>query len=300
VTAVPHIALSAVPYPGRLDGEGDPVYDSTYVNWVPDPGLVVTGYRVTQFTAAGARSVDLPRTAVRYVAPVASAGFTVTARTTRGAVTSAPVWSSIEDTGEPPAVQVAAPEQLRTRWTESGALSVSWRNPDRNTRRADRWSVSVDDARLRGNERPGRVPSAVVIPASELPSGDLRVGVVVGSTRDRTDAEAVATRSARYPITGRAVAAGPGRYRLYLDVAPSWSRRACSAVRCPGTALTLRVSGRPYTTWVDSTGGATATVAGPAGVRRLEVAVTAVDRGRRVLDMPYGGRPALSLPVARG
>jgi hypothetical protein len=138
-----------------------------------------------------------------------------------------------------------------------------------------------------------------VLGADEVPEGDFRVSLVLGSTRDQTDAEATVLRPARLPLSGRAAAAGPRRYRLYLTLAPSWARRACGASRCPGTALLVTTAaGLRYRTWLDSTGGVTVTVRAAPGARRLAVAVRAVDRRRRVLDMPAPGRPRLSLRVA--
>ena len=295
--AVPHLTIGAVPYPARLGPDGEPVFDSTYVNWVPDPALVVSGYRLTSYTARGVTSVALPADRVRHVVRVGEGGWTITAQTPTGRVTSAPVWSSVEDTGQPPAVQMAAPERLSAQWDSRGSLVVTWRNPARNGRRADRWSLAVDDVPVRGNERPGAVPTRVVLPAGELPAGDLRVSVVVGSTRDQTDAEAGVTRPARVPFSGRAVRAGAGRYRVYLVLAPSWARRACGRQRCVGQEVTVVAAGRAYRSWVDGSGTVTASVVARAGVSRIGVRVRAVDRRHRLLDMPAADRPPLPLPV---
>jgi hypothetical protein len=260
----------------------------------------VTGYRLTRFDAAGVTSVVLPPTQVRAVERVRAGGWTVTALTADGEVASAPVWSSVDDTGQPPAVQVSAPQRLQVSWSAAGSLVVSWRNPARDAGRADRWVVTVNGLPVRGNERPGRLPTRAVVAARELPAGDLTVGVTLGSTRDQTDAEAVVARPARFPVSGRAVPAGRARYRVYLQVAPSWARLACRRAACPGTVLRLAVSGRRYTTWVDGEGRATASVTAPSDLRRLTLAVRTADRSRRVLDMPRARRPALTLSVSRG
>jgi hypothetical protein len=284
VTTAPHLAVTATAYPTRLDEAGEPVFDATYVNWVPDPSLVVTGYRLTRFTADGTDETTVPASDVRHVFPGASGGYVVTALTAGGEVPSAPVWFDIDDDPTPPAARTLPVRSLTAVWTRTGALRLRWRNPARNDH-ADRWTVLVNAEPVAGNDRPGRVPPAVRLPAAVLPAGDLVVTVVLGSTRDGTSSTASIGVPARVPLSGRAVAAGPGRYRLDLAVAPSWARRACGRRICVGVRL-LVGSGHAWTTaFTDGDGSVSVLVPGPRGTSRVVARVKTVERRYRALRM---------------
>jgi hypothetical protein len=134
-----------------------------------------------------------------------------------------------------------------------------------------------------GNDRPGRVPSTVRLPAGGLPPGDLAVAVVLGSTRDGTSSTTAIGLPARVPLSGRAVAAGPARYRLVLDVAPSWARRACGRRVCVGVRL-LVGSGHSWTpAFTDGDGSVSVIVPGPRGTSRVVARVTTAERRYRAL-----------------
>ncbi len=285
VTAVPHLTVTATAYPTSLDVDGRPVFDATYVNWVPDPSLVVTGYRLTRWTAGATIDVTVPAGAVRHVFPGTSGGYLVTALTAGGEVASAPVWFDLDDDPTPPAVRTLPVQALTATWTRSGALRLRWRNPGANAH-ADRWTVLVDGEPVAGNDRPGRVPSSVRLPAEVLPAGDLAVAVVVGSTRDATSAPAAVAVRARSPLAGRAVAAGPGRYRLDLAVAPSWARRACGRRVCVGVRLRVGSGGAWTPAFTDADGMVSVIVPGRRGASRLVARVEPVERRYRALRVP--------------
>jgi hypothetical protein len=282
VTAVPHLTVAATAYPTSLDADGRPVVDATYVNWVPDPSLVVTGYRLTRWTSGATTEVTLPPGDVRHVFPGTSGGYVVTALTGGGEVPSAPVWFDLDDDPTPPAVRTLPVQALQATWTRSGALRLRWRNPAANAH-ADRWTVLVDGEPVAGNDRPGRVPSSVRLPAQVLPAGDLAVAVVVGSTRDATSAPAAVAVAARSPLSGRAVAAGPGRYRLDLAVAPSWARRACGRRVCVGVRLRVGSGGVWTPAFTDADGTVSVIVPGRRGGSRVVARVEPVERRYRAL-----------------
>jgi hypothetical protein len=109
--------------------------------------------------------------------------------------------------------------------------------------------------------------------------------VVLGSTRDSTSSTAAIAVHARAPLSGRAVAAGPGRYRLDLAVAPSWARRACARRVCVGVRL-LVGSGHAWTTaYTDGDGNVSVIVPGPRGTSRVVARVTTAERRYRALRM---------------
>jgi subtilisin family serine protease len=283
VSPVPHLAVTAAPYPTHVDADGEPVLDATYVTWVPDPALAVTGYRLTRYTADGTADVTVPAGDVRHVFPGTAGGFVVTALSASGEVPSAPVWFSADDDPSPPATRTLPVARLRARWTRDHGLRVTWSNPAGNDH-ADRWTVLVDGEPVAGNDRPGRVPSAVTLPARVLPSGDLVVAVVLGSTRDATSSTAAAAVAARVPLSGRAVPAGPGRYRLDLAVAPSWARRACGRRVCVGVKVVVTAGTYRTATYTDADGTVSVVVRGPRSARAVAVRVT-VPRTVRVLGM---------------
>jgi hypothetical protein len=116
-------------------------------------------------------------------------------------------------------------------------------------------------------------------------AGDLVVAVVVGSTRDGTAAAAAAAVAARQPLSGRAVAAGPGRYRLDLTLAPSWARRACGRRACAGIRLRIG-SGRAWTpAWTDADGTVSVIVPGRRDASRVVARIAPVERRYRALAM---------------
>jgi subtilisin family serine protease len=291
VTPVPHLAVSAAAYPTGFGPGGDLLFAGTYLSWTPDPSLAVSAYRLTRWDSTGATVVTVRGTDVRHVFPGTSGGYTVTALTAAGEVPSAPVWFDADDDGAPPVRPVLRPTGLHAVRTRTG-VTVAWTNPAANTN-VDRWNVSVDGEVVASNDRPGRVPSSVRIPASDVPPGDLAIVVTLGSTTDGTSATAATTSAAAVPISGRATSAGPRRYRLQLDVAPSWARRVCRRAHCSGLALTITIAGHRTTTWTDASGGVGAVVPGPQHARRLVVRVTPVARRAAVLTMR-----TLLLPVA--
>ena len=114
---------------------------------------------------------------------------------------------------------------------------------------------------------------------------DLAVAVVLGSTRDGTSSTAATGVPARVPLSGRAVAAGPGRYRLDLAVAPSWARRACGRRVCVGVRL-LVGSGHAWTTaFTDADGSVSVLVPGPRRTSRVVARVKTAEGRYRALRM---------------
>jgi hypothetical protein len=92
--------------------------------------------------------------------------------------------------------------------------------------------------------------------------------------------------AARSPLSGRAVAAGPGRYRLDLAIAPSWARRACGRSVCVGVRLRVG-SGRAWTpAYTDADGTVSVIVPGRRGASRLVARVEPVERRYRALRVP--------------
>jgi hypothetical protein len=90
---------------------------------------------------------------------------------------------------------------------------------------------------------------------------------------------------ARVPFSGRAVAAGPGRYRIDLDVAPSWARRACGRRVCVGVRLRVGSGGAWTPAFTDADGAVFALVPGPRGASRVVARVEPVERRHRALRM---------------
>ncbi|MGZ4602196.1 MAG: S8 family peptidase [Kineosporiaceae bacterium] len=292
VTPVPHLAVAATGYPTGFGPGGDLLFGATYLSWVPDPSLAVTGYRLTRFDASGTTTVDVPASDVRHVFPGTAGGYTVTALTASGDLTSAPVWFSADDDGMPPAAPVLPATGLRARWGRGGSVTVIWALPP-GDEHVDRWSLVLDGTVIAGNDRPGRIPSTVRIPPAAVPAGDVGVAVMLGSTRDGTSAAAVTALGAAAPLSGRAVPAGRGRYLLDQAVAPSWARKACGRPRCSGVAVAV-ISGRHRTTaWTDADGGLRAVVVAARGAHRLAVRVEPVRRRHRALRMAR-----LLLPVS--
>jgi hypothetical protein len=252
---------------------------------VPDPALAVTGYRLTRWTSGGTDTLTLPGTDVRYVFEGTTGGYQITALTTTGEVASAPVWQSADDDAPPPAAPVRAPARVRAGWTRAGGARVTWRTPAGDSH-VDRWFVAVDGEVVAGNERPGRVPASVTLRAGLVPDGDHAVVVTFASTRDGTSASAGAALGARAPLSGHAVRAGAGRYRVELVVARSWARRVCGRAACPGLRLRLQVGRAGVTAWTDSAGGLGAIVRGPRRAAHLRVRVLPVSPRARLLRVP--------------
>jgi hypothetical protein len=284
VTPVPHVAVSATAYPTGLGPGGELLFGATYLSWTPDPSLAAGVYRLTRWDATGATAVTVPGTDVRHVFPGTSGGYTVTALTAAGEVASAPVWFDADDDSGPPVRPVVRPSGMHAIRSRTGDVRLTWTNPAANSH-VDRWNVTVDGELVAGNDRPGRVPSSIRLPAPRMPAGDLAIVVTLGSTTDRTSAAAATTLAAAVPISGRATSAGPRRYRLQLEVAPSWARRVCRRPRCSGLALTITSAGHRTTTWTDASGGAGVVVPGPRHAGRLIVRVTPVSRPARPLAM---------------
>ena len=209
----------------------------------------------------------------------------VTALTASGEVPSAPVWFDIDDDPTPPAAADPARPLAHQRLDPYRRPAPALAQP-----RRERPRRPLDGARrrrARGRQRPPGSPCPR--PSACRPGcflrGDLAVAVVLGSTRDGTSSTAAVGVPARVPLSGRAIAAGPGRYRLDLAVAPSWARRACGRRVCVGVRLRVR-SGHAWTTaFTDGGGGVSVLVPGPRGTPRVVARVTTAERRYRALRM---------------
>jgi hypothetical protein len=168
---------------------------------------------------------------------------------------------------------------LNAAWTSSGAISLTWSNPAQNTGHADEYAVVVNGEVTVSAEKQKAVPRRVTVPASKVPAGDLSISLLVGSSSSLDYAETQARLNARVPFSGTAIAAGKGRYRVDLVLAPS-RRSQCGSSRCSGTAVTVSAGGYNHFTRIDSTGHAVVLVSARPNKGKVTVAVTVSGRPR--------------------
>ena len=93
------------------------------------------------------------------------------------------------------------------------------------------------------------------------------------SSQDFTDAEASVKLGAKVPFSGSAATAGYRRYRVELDLAPSWGKKLCHRSTCEGIKLYVVTGGKVYVAYLDQNGQAVATVRNAAHVHTLVVRV---------------------------
>jgi subtilisin family serine protease len=273
--AVPALGVQADPYASHTDASGLPVFDEVAVHWVPDPAFGVTGYQVTRWTSAGTtRSAYGPGT-VRAVFPAGPAGYQVTAVTADGEVPSAPVWFPLAGQDYTPLYPVTG---LRASWTTSGGIQLRWSNPPKDRGRADQYAILLNgDVAVAANNV--TIPASAVVPARSVPSGDLIVTVMLGSSSSLDVEETRVALNARVPFSGTAVGAGKDRYRVDLALAPS-RKAVCGGVRCSGASITVTAGGYAHVTRLDSTGHAIVLVSARAWSGKLTVGVTMPGRAR--------------------
>jgi hypothetical protein len=118
-----------------------------------------------------------------------------------------------------------------------------------------------------------------------VPVGDLEVQVDVISSQDFTDASTDAKLSARVPFSGSAASAGSRRYRVELDVAPSWGKRVCHRRTCEGVKLYIVTGGKVYVAYLDENGQAVATVHNALHAHSFVVRVRSAKHRYHRLDM---------------
>jgi subtilisin family serine protease len=283
--AVPALAVQADPYASHLDGNGIPVYDQVEVHWVPDPTFAVTGYRVTRWTSAGTTTTAVDGATVRALFPAGAAGYQVTAITASGDVPSAPLWFPLAGQDYTPLYPVTG---LRAAWTASGGITLRWANPPKNAGRADQYAVLINgDVALSAQKV--TIPTSTTVPASVVPSGDLVISVMLGSSSTLDIEETRVALTARVPFSGTAVSAGSGRYRVDLALAPS-RRFQCGSGRCTGTLVTVTAGRYAHITRLDVNGHAVVLVSARASKGRITVGVTVAGR-------PKLGDRAVSVPV---
>ncbi|HTY73311.1 MAG TPA: S8 family serine peptidase [Actinomycetes bacterium] len=281
--AVHFLTAGATGLPSRLDADGDPVIDHTLVTWEPDATAKVTGYTVTTYAPSGTTTTDLPGTAVRYITPVTTAGYVVTAHTTSGDLVSPPVWYSVQDDTSSGMTTLKPVQHLKARFTARGSVVVSWTNPKVNAGHADVVFVVLNNNLA--VFRQGKIPTHVTVPARSVPPGDLAILVDVVSSQDFTDAAATTKLGARVPFSGTAARAGFDRYRLTLNLAPSWGHRVCHLKTCEGVKLFVVTHGVVYVSYLDEDGQAVTTVRGRAHLSSVLVRVRAARHHYHRLDM---------------
>ena len=235
-TAVPALTANAFGFGDTFDDFGL-VIDETLVSWIPDPEATVTGYTVTTYTASGTSVKSLPRTTVRWETPTTTGGYVVTALTANGPITAPPVWYSKADDTPPTSFQVLALQKLKASFTSSGKVVVSWTNPAANKGHADGVFISLNGETVASHM--GTMPTHLTIPASHVPPGDLTVDVFVESSKDSTLAVSHTKLGAHVPFIATGSRIGTSRYRITLQLAPSWGKRACGSVHCSGVRLKL-------------------------------------------------------------
>ncbi|HEX2808951.1 MAG TPA: S8 family serine peptidase, partial [Kineosporiaceae bacterium] len=265
--AVPWVGVQADPYASRVNSAGRQVYDQVMLHWVPDPTVAVTGYRVTRWTAAGTATTKLAGDAIRAFFPNGPAGYTVTALTDQGEVGSAPLWFPMPGQDMTPVYPVTG---LKATWTSAGAVQLTWSNPRQNRGAADEYAVLLNGDLAASGEKV-TVPTQITIPARNVPSGDLVISMLIGSSSSLDTQETKVSLPARVPFSGTAVAAGRGRYRVDLVLATS-RRALCGRSRCTGTTVTVTASGWAHTTRIDSRGHAVVLISGRPRGGRLTVA----------------------------
>jgi subtilisin family serine protease len=282
--AQPAVVVAADPYASRLDSTGNAVFDQVELHWVPDPSFPATGYRITRWTASGTTSTTVSAGTVRARFAAGPAAYQVTALGADGEVPSAPVWFPLAGQDYTPLYPVTG---LKATWNRSGGIAVRWTNPPRNAGRADQYAIVINGDVVRSAEKV-KVPSAVTVPASAVPGGDLSISVILGSSSTLDVEESRTALAARVPFSGTATAAGKGRYRVDLALAPS-RRSACGGSRCTGATVSVTSAGRLSTTRLDNTGHAVVLVAARAAKGGIKVSVTMSGRSRltdRALTVP--------------
>ena len=228
------------------------------MSWQPDATAKVTGYTVTAYAPSGTTTTDLPGTAVRWVTTATTGGYVVTAHTTGGDIVSPPAWYSVNDDPSVGLVPVKAVQHLKARFDSHGRVVLTWTNPKANKGRADVLFVSLNDNLV--TFKSGPIPTHITVPASRVPVGDLDVQVDVISSQDFTDAAADVKLAAKVPFSGSAASAGYRRYRVELDLAPSWGKKLCHRSTCEGIKLYVVSAGKVYVAYLDENGEAVATV----------------------------------------
>jgi subtilisin family serine protease len=245
---VPSLAVAADAYATRVV-KGRSVFEKVMLRWVPDASVEVDRYEVTRWTKSGVATTSYSGDTVRALFATGPAGYQVTAVTSGGEkVTSPPVWFPRPGQDTTPIYPVTS---LKATWTRQGAVAVTWANPARNRGLVDGYAVFVNGEPVVSAVRTA-VPTKYTIPAARVPDGDLSISVLVGATSNDDVVEASTQLAARVPFSGTAVAAGKGRYRVDLVMAPS--RRGQCANRCSGVAATVTVGGHAYSSRVDSRG----------------------------------------------
>lgn len=281
---VPAIAAAADVYASRVDPTGRQILDQVLLHWVPDPVATVTGYRVTRWTSTGVTTTTYPAQTVRAVFPTGPAGYQVVALTDDGEVASAPTWFPLPGQDPSPVFPVTG---LKASWTSKGAVTLRWTNPKQNASRADEYAVVVNgEVTVTGSKR--AVPSRLVIPAAQVPPGDLSISLFIGSSSGFDVAETRTTLAARVPFSGTAVAAGKGRYRVDLALAPS-RQAQCGRSRCTGALVTVTAGRYRHVSRLDSRGHVVVLVSARPRKGRVTVAVVVSGRPRladRAVSVP--------------
>ena len=277
------VTALATGLPSRFDNDGDPVFDHTLVSWQPDATAKVTGYTVTAYAPSGTTTTDLPGTAVRWVTTATTGGYVVTAHTTGGDIVSPPAWYSVNDDPSVGLVPVKAVQHLKARFDSHGRVVLTWTNPKANKGRADVLFVSINDNLV--TFKSGPIPTHITVPASRVPVGDLDVQVDVISSQDFTDAATDVKLAAKVPFSGSAASAGYRRYRVELDLAPSWGKKLCHRSTCEGIKLYVVSGGKVYVAYLDENGEAVATVRSMAHAHSLVVRVRSAKTYYHRLDM---------------
>jgi hypothetical protein len=277
------LSALATGLPSRFDRNGDPIFDHTLVSWSPDATARVTGYTVTTYAPSGTTTTDLPGTTVRYVTTVTTGGYVVTAHTTGGDLVSPAVWYSVADDGSTPSKPLKAVQHLKAHFSKSGAVVITWSNPKANKGRVDVLFVVLNNRLVAF--RQGKIPSRIKVSPSNVPPGDLVVLVDVFSSTDFSDASATYKLHARVPFSGSAARAGNGRYRVTMDLAPSWGHRVCHHSTCEGVKLYVVTAGKVYVAYLDENGQVVVTVGNKKHLKALYVRVRAASHHYHHLDM---------------
>ena len=215
---------------------------------------------------------SLSANTVRWETPTTTGGYVVTALTAGGPITAPPVWYSKADETPPSSFQVLALQKLKAAFTSSGQVIVSWTNPPANKGHADGVFISLNGETVASHM--GTMPTHLTIPASHVPQGDLTVDVFVQSSTDSTLAVSHTKLSAHVPFIATGSRIGTSRYRITLQLAPSWGKRACGSVHCNGARLKLVSGGKTYSDYLDEHGRAVFTVSGKARLPYLVVKVS--------------------------
>jgi Subtilase family len=281
--AAPSITSNAFGFGDHYDSNGNLIIDETLVNWTPDPTAVVTGYTITTFTATGTALTTLPKTAVRWETPTTTGGFVVTAQTTTGPITAPPVWSSLSEQTPPSTFQVKPLQKLKAAFNAKGSVIISWVNPPANAGHADGVFISLDGEMVASHEGP--MPTQLAVAAAHVPTGDLTIDVFVQSSVDGTVAASHAKLGAHVPFSASGSRVGTTRYRITVQLAPSWGTRVCHQIHCNGARLRVAINGVAYSDYLDENGQAFFTVLSKPKVSALSVKLTTYNVRYQGLDM---------------